>query len=246
MRSEMLVAERAEGSATIPSSNRSRTPPIVVPPELRGPAISLQFNVIDACDHRHLHPAESRCLSSRAVTVRQREFAAGRACAAQAMEALGLERRPVLMAVDRSPIWPDGLLGSISHTRELAGTALALRSSGSRAIGLDLEEALPLDDSLVAEVAFGGERSWLSRQRADNRGILAKAIFCAKEAAYKCQYPLTQEMFGFEFFHIDLQLDRKRFTATFLKTVHPFQAGDQLDGCIWLSGDHIVALAALR
>ena len=72
--------------------------------------------------------------------------------------------------------------------------------------------------------------------------MLAKAIFCAKEAAYKCQYPLTGEMFGFETFGIDLSLDRGVFSARFLNAVGNFGRCDRLDGHIWIAANHFVAL----
>ena len=76
--------------------------------------------------------------------------------------------------------------------------------------------------------------------------MLAKAIFCAKEAAYKCQYPLSRTLFGFETFHVDMDLAERRFTARFVGDVPPFAAGDRLAGSIALLNGHFVAVLFLR
>ena len=52
---------------------------------------------------------------ARAVPQRRREFFAGRLAAHRAMEALGHLPEPVPMGQDRAPVWPQGLVGSISH-----------------------------------------------------------------------------------------------------------------------------------
>ena len=161
------------------------------------------------------------------------------------MRDLGMEPLPVETAGDRSPIWPEGLVGSISHSRSLAGAAVALRGSGIRAIGLDLEEATPLQDELVEEVCVAAEREWLAARPLGARGLLAKAIFCAKEAAYKCQYPLTRQMIGFDSIRVELSSNAPRFTAHFRESVGQFHNGSRLAGDIWMTDNHLVALLAL-
>src|SRR3979409_1002599 len=51
-----------------------------------------------------------------ATQKRQREFLAGRWCAEEALQCLGAGSTHVAMAKDRAPIWPDGVVGSITHT----------------------------------------------------------------------------------------------------------------------------------
>lgn len=208
--------------------------------------ISLIVGTTIAGDPGLLHPEEAACLSANAVPSRRREFAAGRVAATQAMRALGLQPMPVRMAEDRSPVWPEGVVGSISHSRSLAAAAVA-RSAGSiRAVGLDIEEAEGLDAGLIGEICLGPERAWLEMQPLEDRGLLAKAIFSAKEAAYKCQYPLTRAMFGFEVIEIDLQMAQGRFFARFTDEVGPFRRGDVIRGKVGLGAGHIVSLAVLR
>lgn len=211
----------------------------------RDPAIAIGFMPTRSGDPDLLHPVEAGGLSKEAVISRRREFAAGRACAAGLMNNVGLPSAPVAVAKDRSPVWPDGVVGSISHSRTLAGAALALRASGICSIGLDIEELEPLADDLIDEICIDSERRWLASQKAPH-GLLSKAIFSAKEAVYKCQYPITHETFGFEMIEIKLQIPQCRFVARFSGNVGPFGRGDQLSGDIWFSANYIIALASVR
>ena len=193
-----------------------------------------------------LHPDEAAGLSPHAVEVRRLEFAAGRACARAALESLGIVGCAVTTAEDRAPVWPEDAVGSISHTRKIAAAAVGLRSHGFAAIGLDIEEALPLEVELIGEICTSDERAWLDRQRQADRGLLAKAIFCAKEAAYKCQYPVSRTLFGFETLQVDLDMADGRFSVRFLRDVPPFEADCSLSGAITLAAGHVVAALFLR
>jgi 4'-phosphopantetheinyl transferase EntD len=212
---------------------------IELPPGFLDSRIVFRSCALGAFGPDTLHPDEARQLSPDAVEVRRLEFAAGRACARAALRSLGIAGRAVPVAEDRAPVWPEGSVGAISHTRALAAAAVALRSDGIAAIGLDIEEASPLESDLVDTVCGDAERRWLSG-RSDG-GLLAKAIFCAKEAAYKCQYPLSRTLFGFETLHVELDLADRRFTARFLEDVPGFPAGARMAGSIAVLDGNLVA-----
>jgi 4'-phosphopantetheinyl transferase EntD len=86
-----------------------------------------------------LLPEEERDLGSVGEG-RRRDFRAGRACARQALTRLGLAPAPLLRRPDRSPAWPSGAVGSISHCPGFCAAAVA---SAARygALGLDVEAA---------------------------------------------------------------------------------------------------------
>lgn len=169
-----------------------------------------------------------------AVPARQREFLAGRAAARQAQEALGLVARPVPLGTDRAPIWPEGLCGSISHT---AGACLAVvcDDPSVSTVGLDMEEAEPLPDDVLETVLNHDERRWIARQPEPH--LLARAIFSAKECAYKAQYPLSRQLFGFEVMAVALGPDT--FEARFTRAIPPFDAGHVLHGRLSI-GDGLI------
>lgn len=123
---------------------------------------------------------------------------------------------------------------------------VASRSSGILALGLDIEENLPLAAELFEAICSDDELKQLEPNPSAEHGMLGKAIFCAKEAAYKCQFPLSRRVFGFHALHVDLDLPGKLFTATFLEDASPFASGDRLRGRIWISGDYFVAVATLK
>lgn len=142
----------------------------------------------------------------RAIPARRAEFAAGRAAARAAMTDAGLPAVAIPMGPDRAPVWPAGAFGSITHTE---GVALAV--AGRAPLGLDAEPDADLPDDLIAIVAPGhAPRS-------------ARLIFAAKEAAYKCQYPLTRQLLDFDAFSIDVT-DRA-LTARLTLPVPPLARG---------------------
>lgn len=131
-----------------------------------------------------------------AVEKRQREFCAGRFAAKVALEKLGIVDTAVPMAADRSPTWPSGIVGSITHTAELAACVVARKANVS-ALGIDLEVTGAVPPEIWDSVFTKGEVSALNSRTVAERGPLATLIFSAKEAFYKMQYPLTHQWVEF-------------------------------------------------
>lgn len=188
---------------------------------------------------------EEEAAMAGALPRRLHEFSTGRACAREAIRQLGRPPTPLPMGSDRAPVWPEGLVGSISHSRSYCAAAAALQSDGFRAIGLDIEEAEPLDDDLAGEICTPGECGWLAGQSSSQRGLLLKAFFSAKECAYKCQFVLSGTLLGFQDITIGMNLGAERLTAQFLKDVPPFRRGETLAGRIRLRGGHIVSTMSI-
>src|SRR5690242_7832438 len=69
---------------------------------------------------------EESVLVKNAVEKRIAEFCAGRHCAREALRALG--RTPgAILAEGRAPIWPDGVVGAITHCTGYCGAVVAPR-----------------------------------------------------------------------------------------------------------------------
>ena len=173
---------------------------------------------------------------------RRREFAAGRAAARRALASLGLPAAPIPAGPDRAPIWPDGFVGSISHCAGLCLAAVAPADAYS-SIGIDVEPAEPLPQDILDTVCTPAERRRLETRPPERRGLLARAIFSAKETAYKCQYPLTGALIDFHAF--DVTLEDGAFRAVFSHAVGRFAAGDSLEGRIAVSDAFIVSAISL-
>ncbi len=141
---------------------------------------------------------EERALVACAVEKRRREFAAGRACAHRAMAQLGVEPTPVLVGPNREPLWPDSLVGSITHCEGYVAAAVAPRSS-LFTIGIDAEPNEPLADEVLALVASGPEARMIAEQL-DRRPDLRwdRLLFSAKEAVYKAWFPVMKQWLDFD------------------------------------------------
>ncbi len=181
-----------------------------------------------------------------AVPSRRNEFAAGRHCARVAMAEFGRHALAIPMGSDRAPIWPGGLVGSISHCGSWCAAAVARVADGVAAIGIDIEVATPLDVELAEEICTDGERKWLATMPTAERGLLLAAIFSAKEATYKCQYTLTGKLIGFQALSVELDLEDGRFLARFETDVLPYRVGDTLPGIIRLGAEHITTAVVVQ
>ena len=147
-----------------------------------------------------LLPAELRSSAPQ----RQREFAAGRACASAALKALDHRSDlPLGIGPDRAPLWPPGYCGSISHDAGIA-VAVVARSDRYEALGLDL--ATVLTSAQATEVA-GIVAPEAEVARLAGQGFAPElaltVLFSAREALYKCLAPGIGRYFDF----LDVALD---------------------------------------
>jgi len=128
---------------------------------------------------------------------RIRDFAAGRACAHRALRELGILDFSLLAGERREPIWPAAIIGSITHTYGYAAAVVA-RQSDLGSVGLDCEVIDSVDEELWSRICTPGEIERLAQLPPAERGRQAALIFAAKEAFYKCQFPITRAWVGFE------------------------------------------------
>jgi 4'-phosphopantetheinyl transferase EntD len=139
---------------------------------------------------------EEAAVVANAVPKRVGEFAAGRLCARRALSELHVVGIAISAAPDRQPIWPAGVVGSITHTEGLYAAVVAERKL-LRGIGIDTEPACSVDSALWPRILIRAELDWLASLERHERAAAATLIFSAKEAAYKCQYPSTGEHLSF-------------------------------------------------
>lgn len=200
----------------------------------------------DALDE--LTPAEAAALP-RAHEQRLLEFRGGRHCARAALARLGVRDVAILRNEDRSPVWPAGFVGSITHTRtrERGWCAAAVaRSTDARAVGIDGEIDEPLERKLWSRILLPSEESFLLSQPDDLRGFLGKLVFSAKEATYKCQYSLTREFLDFSDVHVELDPNDSSFVAELKRTAGSFEKGFAFRGRYARRNGIIATAVALR
>lgn len=182
--------------AALSADFRNLFPGGVVAAELRVPG-----------DVALLLPAEAACLG-RAVQTRVAEFAAGRLCARRVLAELGIVDFALLTQSDRQPVWPATVVGSITHTRGLCAAVAAERAAFA-GLGVDSEVVGGVKPELWRKICVRGELTWLRALPAGEQAAAAALIFAAKEAFYKCQYPLTGEFLNFR----DVRVEAPQWNA---------------------------------
>ena len=127
---------------------------------------------------------------------RKQEWLAGRFCAKVAARSEGVALDGLPNNVDRSPDWPKGLVGSISHNDDMA---IALVSKRAKAVGIDCEKIIssPLFEKIKDRIISETEEKVIAV--ADHGATLA---FSCKEALFKALYPRCDRYFDF----LDAQL----------------------------------------
>lgn len=164
------------------------------------------FETRSPVDPGVLSPAEAVHVA-RAAPKRVAEFAAGRACARRALAELGMPGFILLVGADREPLWPAGVVGSITHVIGFCGV-VAARIGTVRSIGVDAERRDAVHQRLWSQIAAPEELAWLTSLNPDIAVEHATLIFSAKEAFYKCQFPLTREWLSFSDVSVSVHRDR--------------------------------------
>ncbi|MEU6077024.1 4'-phosphopantetheinyl transferase superfamily protein [Micromonospora sp. NPDC047074] len=157
-----------------------------------------------------LLPAELACLSARAVDSRRRDFTAGRVCARRAMAALDVPPVAVPSAPDRSPVWPTGVVGAITHTAGYCA-AVAARSGEIRSVGIDAEQHKELNAGVRRLICLPEEVERCARLPAGTSW--PAVLFSAKETIYKVWHPVVGTWLDFHDALLELDPDAGTFTA---------------------------------
>jgi enterobactin synthetase component D len=133
-----------------------------------------------------------------ATLKRQREFIAGRYCAAQALRLAGAADWAAEIGTGPAgePLWPAGFVGSITHTVSRAASAVA-GCDDAVSIGIDAEPfAGPERVTRISGIVLHACESRLKA-----RGFGPEAVFTlcfsAKEAFFKCLFPVVRRRFDY-------------------------------------------------
>ncbi|MEU7305883.1 4'-phosphopantetheinyl transferase superfamily protein [Streptomyces sp. NPDC007206] len=197
---------------------------------------------------------EEEAVVARSVGERRREFATGRRCARLSLAALGLPAQPLRSGPHGEPLWPEGVVGALSHCAGYRVAAVA-RATDLAALGIDAETAGPLPDGVLEAVSLPEERAHLARLRAAQPHLpWDRLLFSAKESVYKAWFPLARTMLGFDMARLSFTVVpdagssgvRGTFSARLLRPLPPAFAdavgGPVLDGW-WLVDEGLVLTA---
>lgn len=144
-----------------------------------------------------LFPGEEAAVS-KAVAKRRLEYATVRYCARRALADLGLPPTAILNGPKREPIWPEGVVGSMTHCDGYRAAALA-RTDLLRGLGMDAEPHGPLPDGVLGSIALPEELDHLAGLTGRHPAVhWDRLLFSAKESVYKTWFPIARCWLGFE------------------------------------------------
>ncbi len=193
---------------------------------LCAPLLAVRIDTRDAAEVR----------ARGAVEKRVREYAAGRALARLALQQAGVADRTVATSPRRYPVWPSGMVGSITHSDLLVAVAIAKRSDYG-GIGIDIERECAVPDSVVDSVLLPVEKS---AGAPDENNAHATRIFSCKEALYKAVYPRTHEFLDFQ--DVEVTIGDGTFTAQCAADKKAADLVAKGRGYIEHRGEHVLAL----
>jgi 4'-phosphopantetheinyl transferase EntD len=132
-----------------------------------------------------------------AVAERRREFGTVRYCARKALRQLGAPAGPILPDGDRTPRWPVGVVGSMTHCEGYRAAVVA-RSGELCGVGIDAEPHDAMPPAALDLVLRDEEWAQLVTLADARPGVhWDRILFCAKEAVYKSWFPLTRRWLDF-------------------------------------------------
>lgn len=159
----------------------------------------LVLDVAAVQDHMADIPLAEQALVIAAVRSRREEFSSARHLAHRLLEKQGEAMHPILTDLDRSPLWPKGWLGSLSHGRKWCAAVLARSGGGLKGVGIDLEEIRPIREDLYAEILTESEMQEMRRSKAPaTHAAHVLSCFSIKEAVYKAMHPIGNHGLGFQ------------------------------------------------
>lgn len=134
------------------------------------------------------------------VQKRQAEFFFGRYCAAQALAELGMPASEIAIGASREPLWPAGVIGSITHAGTVAA-AIAMPRGRHAGIGIDIEHIVGVDEcaAMRSVVVNASECAYLVSLAASMSLELALTIaFSAKESFFKAVFAHVRRHLDFD------------------------------------------------
>ena len=188
-------------------------------------------------DHTHMLASEERRQVKGAVGSRREEYSTGRMLAKRALRELGIGASSIA-SEGRRPLWPEGIVGSITHSRRCA-MAVVCRRSQFAGVGIDLERTNRVTDRIAPRTMTerereGAEASWPPFPRTAN--------FSAKEAVFKAVNPIIGLMIGFKEVEIVWRAEEAGFGASYIGPNPENAIMERGEGAIFSLEDHIGAL----
>ncbi|MFJ8363518.1 4'-phosphopantetheinyl transferase [Streptomyces sp. NPDC093984] len=192
------------------------------------PAVARAAQIVGHDDDVRVLPEEIAALG-RVPQARMWEFAAGRTCARRAMRALGLPASPILIGAHREPVWPRGIVGSITHCPGYCAAAVASEQDLA-AVGIDAEPHEGLPAGVLETITAPAELAALE-DLPSGPVCWDRVLFSAKESIYKAWFTLTRTWLDFTDVFVTVHSPDGSFHGRLLERLADERAPAGFDGC---------------
>lgn len=136
-------------------------------------------------DHTDVLHDEEIAILKKAVNKRKIQFSTGRMLSRRCFELLNLPPAPVLQGINREPVWPEGIKGSISHTDSFCVSAVT-ENINILSLGIDIEKADGVTPELWGHI-FTAKRRYI--EKSEQPLQTASLFFLRKNLFIKCSIP---------------------------------------------------------
>jgi len=164
--------------------------------ELNDLGIFNHFTEAEEIGSEFLTTRELELISNRHFS-KQLDFIRGRTCAKMALKKMGfpIAQLELLSEPDGQVSWPEGVVGSISHSKGLAGAIVGWKKD-FQSLGIDIELRNRVQPEIWNRLFTKFEQDYLLQFPVEIQSEKATEIFSLKEAFYKFQWPITKTFLG--------------------------------------------------
>lgn len=184
----------------------------------------------------------------RAVNKRRAEYLASRYAARIALQAYGVAGFVLQNDVDRSPIWPDSIVGALTHT---SGRAVIITApfESRHHVGVDVEKLIAESTARELSRMIASESEMLYLHQCDVPFATALTLaFSLKESLYKALYPRLKQFIDFhaaEVVHVDFKTGQAVLQLTECLS-DELTAGRQFTGYFQQQQDEVLTIVLYK
>ena len=201
-----------------------------------------KYNRDSFCDeYYNFLPFNEPTHIKNSVVKRRADFLAGRITAMLSLEKIGIKNTNVSVGNNRMPIFPEGCVGSITHTCERAFVAVSKKENISL-IGIDCEFFFPslLARNISLEILLDSEIKNFNKMKI-SFSLYCTIVFSAKESLFKALYPVVGAFFGFKCAQVEINSDISGFKIKVIRPLGDFK-GVEFYGHIEILSDSVFTI----
>ena len=152
---------------------------------------------------------------NNAVLKRKCEFLAGRVCAQRGLNKLGVfSADNIEIGECRQPLWPNGVIGSISHCLGYAVATVGIKSDECVSVGIDIEQVVNTQTAREIVNQVLSESELIFTEFFAEFQFFLTLIFSAKESIYKAIFPFVKQVLDFDCVQL-IAVDTQKRELTF-------------------------------